>query len=162
MPVIFGSSILNFFLFIFKILSKYEIFKFILDVFNYKGPVYNILLFGLIVFFTYAYTALIFNPVDLADSLKKNGGFIAGIRPGKQTADFFDYILVRIGFIGSIYLATLAVFPNIIPVFIPAIPFELGGTSLLIVVGVALDFITQIRSYFLQHKYDSFLVSKNN
>ena len=157
MPVIFSSSILNFFLFAFKILSKYAFFAVFLDFFNYKGPIYNTLLFGLIIFFTYAYTALIFNPGDLAENLKKNGGFIAGIRPGKQTADFFDYILVRIGFIGSIYLATLAVLPNIVPVFIPSIPFELGGTSLLIVVGVALDFIVQIRSYFLEHKYDSFL-----
>ena len=113
-------------------------------------------------FFTYAWTALLFNPVDIADSLKKNGGFIQGLRPGKQTADFFDYVLVRIGFVGAIYLATLAVFPNIIPVFIPSIPFELGGTSLLIVVGVALECLTQVRSYLLNHRYDTFFYAKED
>jgi preprotein translocase subunit SecY len=159
MPVIFASSFLNFPLFILRLLSKIAFFAWMGDVFNYKGPVYNILLFGLIIFFTYIYTALVFDPNDLSDSLKKNGGFIPGVRPGKQTADFFDYILVRIGFVGALYLGILAVLPNIVPVLIPSIPFELGGTSLLIVVGVALDFITQVRSYSLEYKYDSFLPS---
>jgi preprotein translocase subunit SecY len=159
MPVIFASSFLNFPLFILKLLSKIAFFAWLGDVFNYKGPIYNVLLFGLIIFFTYIYTALIFDPQELSDSLKKNGGFIPGVRPGKQTADFFDYVLVRIGFFGALYLGILAVLPNVVPVLIPSIPFELGGTSLLIVVGVALDFITQIRSYMLEYKYDSFLPS---
>jgi preprotein translocase subunit SecY len=160
MPVIFANSTLNVPLFIVKILSKYAFFAGMSQYFGYKGAIYNTLLFGLIIFWTYTYMVLVFNPVDLSDNLKKNGGFIAGIRPGKQTSDFFDYILVRIGFIGSIYLATLAVFPNIIPVLIPAIPFDLGGTSLLIVIGVALDFLTQIRTYLLEHRYDNLISSK--
>jgi len=159
MPVIFASGILNVPLFLIRVLSKYQIFAWLGDWFNYKGGIYNVLMFGLIVFFTYVYTALVFNPVELAESLKKSGGFLPGIRPGKNTADFFDYLLVRVGFVGALYLAILAVFPNIIPVFFPSIPFNLGGTSLLICVGVALDFITQIRSSLLQYRYDSFLPS---
>jgi preprotein translocase subunit SecY len=160
MPVIFANSFLNLPLFVMRVLSKYTIFSVLSSYFNYKGPIYNILIFGLIIFFTYVYTALVFNPIDLSDNLKKSGGFIAGIRPGRQTADFLDYIITRVGFIGALYLALLAVFPNIIPVFIPKIPFDLGGTSLLIVVGVALDFITQVRSFLLENRYDSFLPGK--
>ena len=160
MPVIFASGFLNIPMFVFKVLSKYSLFSGLSDLLSYKGPIYNILQFGLIMFFTYVYTALIFDPNDLADSLKKSGGFLPGIRPGEQTANYFNYLLVRIGFVGALYLATLALIPNIIPVFIPAMPFELGGTSLLIVVGVALDFIIQTKSYLLEYKYDSFLPSK--
>jgi len=156
MPVIFANSLLNIPLFVIRVFSKYAFFVWLAEVFSFKGPVYNCLLFGLIIFFTYAYVALIFNPDELAESLKKNTGFIPGIRPGQKTSEYFDSILSRIGFIGALYLASLAVFPNIIPVFIPAIPFGLGGTSLLIVVGVALDFITQIKSYIMTHRYDSF------
>lgn len=158
MPVIFANSLLNMPLFGLKLLSKFAFFAWLVDVMNPKGAVYNILLFSLIMFFTYVYMSLQLNPDDLADSMKKNNGFIPGIRPGKQTASYFDYVLIRIGFLGALYLGILAIIPNIIPFFIPSIPFELGGTSLLIVVGVALEFIVQIKSYLLEHKYDDLLI----
>ncbi len=159
MPVIFASSFLNMPLFIMKALSKYSFFAYLLTWYDYRGPIYNTLLFGMIMLFTYVYTALLFDPNDLADSLKKSGGFLPGIRPGQKTADFFSYVLVRLGFIGAIYLASLAIIPNVILAIFPAVPIDVGGTSLLIVVGVALDFIVQVRSYLLEHKYDKFLPS---
>ena len=157
MPVIFANSFLNMPIFLIKALSKYAIFAYLSSWLDVSGAIYNILLFGLIMFFTYVYTALLFDPNDLADNLKKSGGFLPGIRPGNQTSDFFSYLLVRIGFVGAIYLASLAVVPNIIFYFIPNIPFKLQGTSLLIVIGVALDFITQVRAHMLEHRYDSFV-----
>ena len=157
MPVIFASSLLNIPLFVFKLLAKYSIFAWLLDLFHYKGLVYSVLEFGLIMFFSYIYTVLVFNPEELADNMKKSGGFIPGIRPGKQTENYFEFVLVRIGFAGALYLGSLAVLPNMIPYFIPAIPFDLGGTSLLIAVGVALEFIVQIRSYLLEHRYEDIL-----
>ncbi len=162
MPVIFASSLLNMPLFLIKLLSKYAFFAWMLEVMAPRGLLYNTLLYGLIVFFSYIYTALIFNPDDLAENMKKNGGFIPGVRPGKQTARYFDHILVRIGFVGALYLATLAISPNVVPYFIPAMPFDLGGTSLLIVVGVALEFIVQIQSYLLEHRYENFLPSRRS
>ncbi len=157
MPVIFASSVLNIPMFLISLLSqRYEIFRTAADIFKVNGFLYNILTFALIVFFTYFYTALIFNPTELADSMKKNGGFVPGIRPGKQTADFFDYILTRIGLVGAIYLGILALLPNILSAII-TMPFYLGGTSLLIVVGVALETSAQIESYLIEHNYGSFL-----
>ena len=156
-PVIFATSMLSIPKFIFGILSRFSFFSWMSVLFLEKGFLYNIFLFALIIFFTYVYTALAFNPDDLANNLKHSGGFLQNLRPGKQTADFFSYILVRIGFIGALYLALLAVLPNVILALVPSLPFLLTGTSLLIVVGVALDFITQIKSYLLTHKYDSFL-----
>jgi preprotein translocase subunit SecY len=159
-PVIFATSMLSIPKFIFGILSRFSIFSWMSVLLLERGFLYNILLFALIIFFTYIYTALAFNPDDLANNLKQSGGFLQALRPGKQTAEFFSYILVRIGFIGALYLALLAVLPNIIHALVPTIPFMLTGTSLLIVVGVALDFITQIKSYLLTHKYDSFLPNR--
>lgn len=157
MPVIFASSVLNIPMFLISLLSqRYEIFRAAADILKVNGFLYNILTFALIVFFTYFYTALIFNPTELADSMKKNGGFVPGIRPGKQTADFFDYILTRIGLVGAVYLGILALLPNILNAVIP-MPFYLGGTSLLIVVGVALETSSQIESYLIEHNYGSFL-----
>ncbi|MFA6066180.1 MAG: preprotein translocase subunit SecY [Candidatus Babeliaceae bacterium] len=159
MPVIFASSVLNVFVFPITMLSqKFEILKVITDVLKVNGFLYNVFTFGLIVFFTFFYTALVFNPVELADSMKKNGGFIPGIRPGKQTADFLDYILTRIGLVGAIYLGTLALLPNILMALV-SMPFYLGGTSLLIVVGVALETSAQIESYLFDNKYEGFLAS---
>lgn len=159
MPVIFASSFLQIPLFIISLLSsRYEFFASVLQALDQRGFLYNVLQFGLIVFFTYFYTALIFNPVELADNLKKNGGFIPGVRPGKQTADFFDFLLTRIGLVGALYLGVLALLPNILSAFI-TMPFYLGGTSLLIVVGVALETSAQIESYLIEHKYEGFLTT---
>jgi preprotein translocase subunit SecY len=159
-PVIFASSMLSIPKFLFGILSKFSLFSWLSTLLLETSFLYNFLLFAFIIFFTYIYTALAFNPDDLANNLKQSGGFLENIRPGKSTADYFSYILVRIGFVGALYLGLLAILPNLITVFMPSIPFHLPGTSLLIVVGVALDFMTQIRSYILEHKYDSFLPNK--
>ena len=120
------------------------------------GLLNSVLDFILIIFFSFFYTAMVFNPEELADNIKKSGGFIPGIRPGKKTAIFFNYILTRIGLVGAIYLACLALSPNILRAFM-YMPFNLGGTSLLIVVGVALETSAQIESYLIEHRYEGFL-----
>ena len=115
-------------------------------------------MFLLIVFFSFFYTALVFNPEELADNIKKSGGFIPGIRPGRKTAEFFKYILTRVGLVGAVYLGILALLPNLLSAVI-AMPFLLSGTALLIVVGVSLDTAAQIESYLIEHKYEGFLSS---
>jgi preprotein translocase subunit SecY len=116
----------------------------------------------MIVFFTYFYTAIAFNPVDVADNMKKQGGFIPGVRPGKKTSEYIDNILTRITLPGSIFLALIAVFPSIVTKF-SNVSYNFasfyGGTSLLIVVGVALDTLQQIESHLLMRHYDGFMKS---
>lgn len=157
MPVIFASSVLQFPGTISLMLSeKFEFFRWVSQLLQPSSAVFNVLEFFLIVFFSFFYTALIFNPEELAENIKKSGGFIPGLRPGKKTAEFFNYILLRIGLVGAIYLAALAIFPNIMYAFF-RMPFYLGGTSLLIVVGVALETSAQIESYLIEHRYEGFL-----
>lgn len=159
MPVIFASAVLNIPMFAAAMLSeKFALFKWISQSMVPTGILYNVIEFVLIIFFSFFYTALVYNPDELADNMKKSGGFIPGIRPGRQTSDFFNYILTRIGLIGAIYLATLALLPNILRMFVQ-LPFNLGGTSLLIVVGVALDTAAQIESYLIEHRYEGFLTT---
>lgn len=122
--------------------------------------VYNIIFAGLIIFFAYFYTAIIYNPDDLADNLRKNGGFIPGIRPGKKTAEYIDRILGRITFIGAIYVAFICVIPSFLQREPFNLPFYFGGTSLLIVVGVTLDFVQQIESFLITHSYEGFVRKK--
>jgi len=120
------------------------------------SALYTILYVGMIIFFSYFYTAIIFNPVDVADNLKKYGGYIPGIRPGKKTSDYLYRVLSRLTFIGAIYLSIVCVLPTfLIKEF--NVPFYFGGTSLLIVVGVALDTVSQIESHLLTRSYDGFL-----
>lgn len=119
--------------------------------------VYNILFASLIIFFAYFYTAVIYNPDDLADNLRKNGGFVPGIRPGKKTAEYIDKILGRITFIGAIYVAFVCVIPTFLQREPFNLPFYFGGTSLLIVVGVTLDFVQQIESFLITHSYEGFV-----
>lgn len=159
MPVIFASAVLQLPLSIITMLStRFPAFKFLSDLFSVGGPLFNVIQFVMIIVFTFVYTALIFNPDELAENMKKSGGFIPGIRPGKKTAQFFDYILTRIGLVGAIYLASLAIFPNVMYAIL-RMPFYIGGTSLLIVVGVALETSSQIESYLIEHKYEGFLSS---
>lgn len=159
MPVIFASTFLQLPLTLVSVLSsKFPSLAFLSEMITPRGALFNTIEFFLIIFFTYFYTALVFNPVELADNLKKSGGFIPGIRPGKKTADFFDYILNRIGLVGAIYLAILAIAPNIIT-FWANLPFYMGGTSLLIVVGVALETSSQVESYLMEHNYEGFLTT---
>ncbi len=117
--------------------------------------IYNVIYVGLIVFFAYFYTAVTFNPVDVADNLKKNGGYIPGIRPGKSTATYIDHVLSRITFGGAMYLAAICVLPNIITNEF-GVTFYFGGTSLLIVVGVALDTVQQIEGHLITRHYEGF------
>ena len=161
MPVIFAGAVLNLPMFITSFLvswTGWEIVKEFAKLIQQGAILYNILEFLLIVFFSFVYTAVIFNPEELAENLKKSGGFVPGVRPGKRTAEFFNYILTRIGLIGSIYLACLALAPNIMHSFI-MMPFFIGGTSLLIVISVALETSAQIESYLLEHRYEGFLSS---
>jgi preprotein translocase subunit SecY len=117
--------------------------------------IYNTLYVVLIIFFAYFYTAVTFNPVDVADNLKKYGGYIPGIRPGKKTADYIDFVLSRITFGGAIYLAAICVLPTIITNEF-GVNFYFGGTSLLIVVGVALDTVQQIEGHLITRHYEGF------
>ncbi|MFC1842773.1 preprotein translocase subunit SecY [Candidatus Dependentiae bacterium] len=158
MPVIFASSILQVPAFLSQSLSKYAAFKWLSGVMMPTTLFHNVLMFVLIVFFSFFYTALQFNPEELADNIKKSGGFLPGIRPGRKTAEFFNYILTRIGLVGALYLGFLAISPNIVKIFLQY-PFMLYGTSLLIAVGVALETASQIESYLIEHRYEGFLSS---
>ena len=117
--------------------------------------VYNVLYVALIIFFSYFYTAVTFNPVDVADNMKKYGGYIPGIRPGKTTAEYIDRVLSRITFGGALYIAAVCVLPTIL-INQFGVPFYFGGTALLIVVGVALDTVQQIERHLITRHYEGF------
>ncbi|PZQ58068.1 MAG: preprotein translocase subunit SecY [Sphingomonas taxi] len=119
---------------------------------QHGSPVYMALYAGGIIFFSFFYTAVVFNPEETAENLKRYGGFIPGIRPGKNTENYFDYVLTRITVIGAAYLTFICVVPEYL-VSALSIPFYLGGTSLLIVVNVTMDTVTQIQSHLLAHQY---------
>ena len=122
-------------------------------------PLYLALYIGGIVFFCFFYTAIVFNPADTADNLKKYGGFIPGIRPGKRTAEYLDYVLTRLTVVGAGYLALVCLLPELL-MSQYAVPFYFGGTSLLIVVSVTMDTVSQIQSHLLAHQYEG-LVKKS-
>jgi preprotein translocase subunit SecY len=119
-------------------------------------PLYLVLYLALIVFFTFFYTAVVFNPTETADNLKKHGGFIPGIRPGERTAEYIDYVLSRITVIGAIYLALVCLVPEIL-ISYASVPFYFGGTSLLIVVSVTMDTVAQVQGYLLAHQYEGLI-----
>ena len=118
--------------------------------------VYMLIYVTFIFFFCYFYTAVHFNPVDVADNMKRSGGFIPGIRPGKNTAEYIDRVLTRLTFSGAIYVSAVCVLPEIL-IYRLNVPFYFGGTALLIVVGVAMDTTNQIESHMLSRHYDSFM-----
>ncbi|MGB3941905.1 MAG: preprotein translocase subunit SecY [Candidatus Manganitrophaceae bacterium] len=121
------------------------------------GTVFHTLLYALLIlFFSFFYTAVVLNPVDMADNMKKYGGFIPGIRPGQRTSDYIYRVLTRITFVGSIYLALIAVIPEIL-IYRFNVPFSFGGTSLLIVIGVGLDTAQQIETHMLTRNYEGFM-----
>jgi preprotein translocase subunit SecY len=123
------------------------------------GTVYYYLLdVSMIVFFCFFYTAVTFNPDEVAENLKKNGGFIPGIRPGKKSAEFIDKVLIRLTVVGSIYLAVVCVLPNVL-IHRFNVPFYFGGTALLIVVGVAIDTIAKVQSHLVMRNYEGFMKS---
>jgi preprotein translocase subunit SecY len=178
-PVIFASSILAFPQ-TFAYFAHYPWLKNIVGQLAYGMPLYNLFYVTLIIFFCYFYTAIVFNPSNVADEIKKHGGFIPGIRPGKRTADFIERILTRITLVGAVYLALVAVLPMfltqgfkvepipwigpkldaILPSWVTRglnVPFYFGGTSLLIVVGVGMDTLQQIESQLIMRHYDGFV-----
>ena len=118
--------------------------------------IYNILFVAFIVFFCYFYTAVTFNPVDVAENIKKHGGYIPGIRPGKETSEFMDMVLTRLTFAGAIYISAVCVLPSIL-IGKFNLPFYFGGTALLIAIGVGMDTVAQIESHLITRNYDGFL-----
>ncbi len=119
-------------------------------------PAYLLIYAALIAFFVFFYTAVVFNPDDVAENLKKQGGFVPGIRPGKRTAEYLDYVLTRLSVIGAVYLVIVCLLPEFL-ISELALPFYFGGTSLLIVVSVTMDTITQIQSHLLAHQYQGLI-----
>jgi preprotein translocase subunit SecY len=157
MPIIFAQSIII----IPGTLATFSSIGWLQNASTYLTPgatLYNILYALLILFFTYFYTSIIFNPVDLAENLKKQGGFIPGVKPGTRTAEYIDYVLSRVTIVGAVYLALIALLPFwIIGFFNLGNTFFFGGTSLLIVVGVALDTVQQMQQHMLLRHYEGFM-----
>ena len=155
MPIIFAQSVIV----IPGAFAQFSSATWAQDVAAYFAPgtVWYFLLSAiLIIFFTYFYTSIIFNPIDLAENLKKQGGFIPGVKPGAKTAEYIDYVLSRITLPGAIFLTAIALLPVWIADVVN-VPFQFGGTSLLIVVGVALDTMAQMQQHLLLRKYDGFM-----
>jgi preprotein translocase subunit SecY len=179
-PVIFASSLLAFPATLKNVFATGTWMRSALDQVDYGMPLYNLLYVVGIIFFAYFYTAIIFNPDDVAENMRKYGGFIPGIRPGKRTAEYIDTILTRITLAGAIYLALVAMLPeflitgfkvapipiigewldSVLPQFITQgmnVTFYFGGTSLLIIVGVAMDTVQQVESQLIMRHYDGFM-----
>jgi len=154
-PPIFASSIIMFPATIGSFINVPWI-KNIAETMRPGNPIYELLFVGFIFFFCYFYTAVTFNPVDVAENMKKNGGYIPGIRPGKRTADYIDKVLTRLTLGGAIYVSAVCVLPSILITRFN-VPFYFGGTALLIVVGVAIDTVAQIESHMLSRHYEGFL-----
>ena len=152
-PPIFASSIL---IFPATLATVVPALKWISGYITPGSLVYNVVYVILIIFFCYFYTAVTFNPVDVADNLKKYGGFIPGIRPGRHTAEYIDRVLSRITLGGAIYVSAVCILPTIL-IQRFNVPFYFGGTALLIVVGVALDTVAQIETHLLSRNYESFM-----
>ena len=154
-PPIFASSILLFPATLGEF-SSVSWLKSAAEFFNPQTITYNVIFIALIVFFCYFYTAIIFDPADIADNLRKQGGFIPGIRPGGKTKEYIDRVLARITLWGAFYISLVCVLPMVlIQQF--NVPFYFGGTSLLIVVGVAMDFMSQIESYLISRQYEGLM-----
>ncbi len=178
-PIIFAASIITIPQTIAQLI-KIPVFQRIAQQFNIGMPLYNLLYVAAIIFFTYFYVSIVFNPVDVADNLRKYGGFIPGIRPGKNTSDFIDTTLSRITLVGAVYLAAIAILPEflITGIKVQTLPFigsfldqnlpkwftqglnvdfYFGGTSILIVVGVAMDTLQQLEAQLVMRHYDGFM-----
>lgn len=160
MPIIFAMSILSFPATLANLFGQPAAgtfwFKF-LSVFNPNGWVYAILYFILIIFFTYFYTSIQFNPIEMSNNIKRNGGFVQGIRPGKPTSDYIAKVLSKVTLIGALAIAVIAVFPIALNGAIPSMQISLGGTSVLIAVSVALETTKQLESQMLMRHYKGFL-----
>lgn len=155
-PPIFASSILMFPATITQFIQIQWLSGFVRNYMEVGGLLYSLIYVGLIFFFCYFYTAVTFNPVDVAENMKKYGGYIPGIRPGKWTADYIDHVLTRITFGGAVYVSIVCVLPTVL-IYRFKVPFYFGGTALLIVVGVAIDTMAQIESHMLTRHYEGFM-----
>ncbi len=158
-PPIFASSLLLFPLTLASFTNVQQKGGFLADLVTELGhgkPLFMILYAALIIFFAFFYTAVVFNPQETSDNLKKYGGFVPGIRPGKNTADYFDYVLTRLTVLGAFYLAGICLLPEFL-MSKGAVPFYLGGTSLLIVVSVTIDTISRIQSHLIAHQYEGLI-----
>jgi preprotein translocase subunit SecY len=156
MPIVFAQSIIVVPGAFAQFFPQYPVAARLAELFNPGTVWYLILSAILILFFTYFYTSIIFNPIDLAENLKKQGGFIPGVKPGARTAEYIDQVVSRITLPGAIFLTLIALLPVVISDAIN-VPFAFGGTSLLIVVGVALDTLAQMQQHLLLRKYDGFM-----
>jgi preprotein translocase subunit SecY len=154
-PAIFASSLLMFPLTIGQFTDSPAVQTFINDYLNPASVLYQIVYIGLIVFFCYFYTAIMINPVEVAENIKKSGAYIPGIRPGKRTAEYIDRILTRVTLVGAIYMSLVCVLPTLLALRFN-VPFYFGGTALLIVVGVGLDTIAQVEAHLVQRQYEGF------
>lgn len=157
-PPIFASSLISFpaVLVTFVRVSETSWLRTFTRLFERTQPLYILCFVGLVIFFAYFYTALMFNPQETADNLRKSGSYIPGIRPGQQTAEYIDYMLTRLTTVGSIYLAAVCVIPEFVVVRF-SLPFFIGGTSILIVVSVTIDTISQIQSHLMAHQYEGLI-----
>ena len=124
-------------------------------------PIYVLLYAAMIIFFCFFYTALVFNSNDTADNLKRSGAFVPGIRPGAQTAEYIDRVLTRLTFWGALYIAGVCLLPEIFRMFYPSVPFNFGGTSLLILVVVSMDFMSQMQAHAMSHQYEGMMQKAN-
>jgi preprotein translocase subunit SecY len=156
-PPIFASSLLLFPATIAGFMPDNPIAATINEYLDFGSVLYNLTYVGLIIFFCYFYTAVTFNPVDVAENLKKVGAYIPGIRPGQRTADYIDRVLTRITLPGAIYVSIVCVLPTILITQFRGVSFFFGGTALLIVVGVALDTISQIETHLISRSYEGFM-----
>ncbi|HEX3010930.1 MAG TPA: preprotein translocase subunit SecY [Syntrophomonadaceae bacterium] len=157
-PVIFAMSLMMFPATIGSWMSATSSFnRFINTYFSFGSVLYNVLYAALIIFFTYFYVAIIFNPVDVADNIKKYGGFVPGIRPGRPTAEYIDKVLSRLTLNGGLFLALIAILPNFVIALTGITSLWFGGTALLIVVGVALDTMKQVEAHLLLRSYEGFV-----
>jgi len=155
-PIIFAQSIIMFPGTLGQVFPDNAFLTAIGTMFRPPHPVYILVYSVLIILFAYFYTAVILNPVDLADNMKKNSGFIPGVRPGKKTAEYIDRVLTRVTLPGAVFLAVIAIMPDLM-IYYLNVPFRFGGTGLLIVVGVALDTLQQIESHLVMRHYDGFM-----
>jgi preprotein translocase subunit SecY len=162
-PPIFASSIVLFPATVASWFSTGDSTRWLRDLagaLQHGQPLYLLMYGGLIVFFCFFYTALVFNSKEQADNLKKSGAFVPGIRPGEQTARYVDKILLRLTLVGAIYITLVCLVPEFLHVKW-AVPFYFGGTSLLIVVVVTMDFMAQVQAYLMTHQYESLLRKAN-
>lgn len=158
-PIIFASSVLLFPSTIARFFSG-GFAQAISKLLSPSSPLYMVLYVLLIIFFTYFYTAVVFNPADVANNLKKYGGFIPGIRPGRPTADYIEKVLSRVTLGGAVFLAAIAILPSLLTQMLGITTFYFGGTAVLIVVGVALETVQQIEAQLLMRHYEGLVRRK--